>query len=162
MKFGVGDLYFFQTRPTFNRKKCAVSHECTNGLLHLAVSLLQIMSDFYLRVFHRLSLSHYLGKLNKLQKTPLSMNIILYTDSRFTQFPTSLLGNDINCQFFCVHNRIQWLLFTISAKGGPNSERFFEHVLKILFCERYFHLKRFWCQEICRLDLLIDNVARLK
>ena len=91
----------FHASPICNHKK-ACSHECTNGLLHVALCLPQIMSEFYLRDSHWFSPSQFLGKLNKLQKTPLSMFIFLCTHSRFTPFLILLFITARNCQFLSV------------------------------------------------------------
>jgi len=147
MEFGVGRLYVFRpVRFLIAKKPC--SHKCTNGLLRVVVYLPQIMSELYLWDFHWRSHSKCLGKLNKVQRTPLSALIILCINSGFTQFPTLLLSADMNCNFLRVPDRIEWLFYSrVQQKRGPNSERFFKHVLKILFCERCFHLNKLWCQE---------------
>ena len=150
----------FHASPICNHKK-ACSHECTNGLLHVALCLPQIMSEFYLRDSHWFSPSQFLGKLNKLQKTPLSMFIFLCTHSLFTPFLILLFITARNCQFLSVWLDKVFFYSRVQHKSGPNSG-FFEHVLKILFCERYILWKDYVVKRTANLIVLTNKVVRLK
>jgi hypothetical protein len=140
----------FHASPICNHKK-ACSHECTNGLLHVALCLPQIMSEFYLRDSHWFSPSQFLGKLNKLQKTPLSMFIFLCTHSLFTPFLILLFITARNCQFLSVWLDKVFFLFTSSAQKRSKLRIFWTRFENIVL-RKVHPLKRLCCQENCELD----------
>lgn len=159
MKFGLGVLYVFRpVRFLIANEPC--SHKCTVGLLHVVLRLPQIMSEIYLREFHWLSLSKFLGKLNKLHRTPLSVLIILCINSRFTQLPTLLLWTDMNCHFLGVPDRKEWLLCSrVQQKAGKIQSGFLNTFWKYCSVKGTFIWKSYNVKRVANLIVLTDNVA---
>lgn len=159
MEFGVGRLYVFRpVRFLIAKKPC--SHKCTNGLLRVVVYLPQIMSELYLWDFHWRSHSKCLGKLNKVQRTPLSALIILCINSGFTQFPTLLLSADMNCNFLRVPDRIEWLFYSrVQQKGGQTQSVFLNTFWKYCSVKGAFIWTSYDVKRVANLLILTDNVA---